>query len=131
MIDNDSMYNTPPCWCIYVLGLVCDWLEGQGGVSGIAKLNAKKAQILYETVDQSKLFTCPTQLGSRSNMNVVFRSESNELDDKFVKAAAEANLTTLKGHRKVGGMRASIYNAMPLEGVEKLCDFIRTFDKNN
>lgn len=131
MIDNDSMYNTPPCWCIYVLGLVCDWLEGQGGVSGIAKLNAKKAQILYETVDQSKLFTCPTQPGSRSNMNVVFRSESNELDDKFVKAAAEANLTTLKGHRKVGGMRASIYNAMPLEGVEKLCDFIRTFDKNN
>ncbi len=131
MIDKDSMYNTPPCWCIYILGLVCDWLQDLGGVGAMEKLKKNKANMLYETLDQARLFTAPAEKGSRSDMNVVFRTASEELDDKFVKEATAAGLTTLKGHRNVGGMRASIYNAMPTEGVEKLCDFIRAFDKNN
>ncbi|MDF2838801.1 MAG: 3-phosphoserine/phosphohydroxythreonine aminotransferase [Evtepia sp.] len=131
MIDKDSMYNTPPCWCIYILGLVCDWLENLGGVPSIEKIKRNKAQMLYDTLDSSRLFTAPAQVGSRSDMNVVFRTSNDDLDAKFVKEATEAGLTSLKGHRNVGGMRASIYNAVPTEGVEKLCDFIRTFDKNN
>ena len=131
MIDKDSMYNTPPCWCIYMLGLVLDWLEAQGGVPGMEAIKHKKAQMLYDVLDRSKLFTCAAEPGSRSDMNVTFRSASEELDAKFVKEAAEAGFVNLKGHRKVGGMRASIYNAMPVEGVEKLCDFIKAFDKNN
>lgn len=131
MIEKDSMYNTPPCWCIYILGLVCDWLQDLGGVAEMEKIKAKKAKMLYETLDASRLFTAPAEVGSRSDMNVVFRTASEELDDKFVKEATAAGLTTLKGHRNVGGMRASIYNAMPIEGVEKLCDFIQNFDKNN
>ncbi len=128
MMDKDSMYNTPPCWCIYMLGLVCDWLETQGGLLGMEKIKTAKAKMLYDTLDASRLFTCPAQPGSRSDMNVCFRTESEELDDKFVKEASALGLTTLKGHRNVGGMRASIYNAVPTEGVEKLCDFIRQFD---
>ena len=131
MIDKDSMYNTPPCWNIYILGLVCDWLEEQGGVLGIEKAKQQKAKMLYDTLDNARLFTAPAQIGSRSDMNVVFRTESDELDAKFVKEATAAGLTTLKGHRNVGGMRASIYNAMPMEGIEKLCAFIQNFDKNN
>jgi len=131
MIDKDSMYNTPPCWCIYMLGLMMDWVEEQGGVAGIEKIKRAKAAMLYETLDNSKLFTCPAQIGSRSDMNVAFRTESAELDAKFVSEATAAGFVNLKGHRNVGGMRASIYNAVPTEGVEKLCDFIRTFDKNN
>ena len=131
MMDKDSMYNTPPCWCIYILGLVCDWLIELGGVPGIQEIKAKKAKMLYETLDASRLFTAPALEGSRSDMNVVFRTGNDDLDAKFVKEATAVGLTTLKGHRNVGGMRASIYNAMPTEGVEKLCDFIQTFDKNN
>lgn len=131
MIEKDSMYNTPPCWCIYILGLVCDWLQDLGGVLEMEKVKANKAKMLYDTLDASRLFTAPAQVGSRSDMNVVFRTASDELDDKFVKEATAAGFTTLKGHRNVGGMRASIYNAMPTEGVEKLCDFIQNFDKNN
>lgn len=131
MIDKESMYNTPPCWCIYMLGLTLDWLEGLGGISGMETIKGNKARMLYELLDGSKLFTCPAEQGSRSDMNVVFRSVSEDMDDKFVKAATAAGFTNLKGHRNVGGMRASIYNAMPTEGVEKLCDFIRAFDKNN
>lgn len=131
MIEKDSMYNTPPCWCIYILGLVCDWLVDLGGVTEMEKVKANKAKMLYETLDASRLFIAPAEVGSRSDMNVVFRTQSEELDDKFVKEATAAGFTTLKGHRNVGGMRASIYNAMPTEGVEKLCDFIRSFDKNN
>ena len=122
MIDKDSMYNTPPCWCIYMLGLVLDWLEA---------IKHAKAQMLYDVIDSSKLFTCAVEPGSRSDMNVVFRTGNDELDAKFVKESVEAGFTNLKGHRSVGGMRASIYNAMPTEGVEKLCDFIQAFDKNN
>lgn len=131
MIDKDSMYNTPPCWCIYMLGLTLDWLEGQGGVAGIEKIKGRKAAMLYETLDSSRLFACPAQVGSRSDMNVTFRTVDDTLDAKFVSEATAAGFTNLKGHRNVGGMRASIYNAMPTEGVEKLCDFIRAFDKDN
>ena len=131
MIDKDSMYNTPPCWCIYMLGLMLEWLEEQGGILGMEAIKHSKAAILYDTLDSSKLFTCPAQVGSRSDMNVAFRSATEELDAKFIKEATAAGFTTLKGHRNVGGMRASIYNAMPTEGVEQLCDFIKAFDKNN
>ena len=131
MIDKDSMYNTPPCWCIYILGLVLDWLESKGGIPGMEAIKHGKAQMLYDAIDSSRLFTCAVEPGSRSDMNVVFRTESEELDAKFVKESVEAGFTNLKGHRSVGGMRASIYNAMPVEGVERLCDFIRSFDKNN
>ncbi len=130
-IDKDSMYNTPPCWCIYMLGLVCDWLEEQGGVPGMEKIKHQKAQMLYDVIDNSKIFTCPSQPGSRSDMNVVFRTASEELDALFVKESTAAGMANLKGHRNVGGMRASIYNAMPMEGIEKLCSFIQEFDKRN
>lgn len=131
MIDKESMYNTPPCWCIYMLGLTLDWLEGLGGIAGMEAIKGKKAGMLYDTLDSSRLFTCPAETGSRSDMNVVFRTESADLDEKFAKAATAAGFTNLKGHRLVGGMRASIYNAMPTEGVEKLCDFIQAFDREN
>ena len=131
LLAKDSMYNTPPCWCIYILGLVLDWLEAQGGVPGMEAIKHKKAQMLYDVLDRSKLFTCAAEAGSRSDMNVTFRSVSEELNDKFVQEAAAAGFTNLKGHRNVGGMRASIYNAMPTEGIEKLCDFIQDFDKKN
>ena len=125
------MYNTPPCWCIYMLGLTLDWLESQGGVEGMEKIKHSKAAMLYDVIDSSRLFTCAAREGSRSDMNVAFRSVSEELDAKFVAEATAAGFTNLKGHRKVGGMLASIYNAMPVEGVEKLCDFIKAFDKAN
>ena len=131
MIDKDSMYNTPPCWCIYMLGLNLDWVEENGGVSGMNKLKQQRSQMLYDCLDSSRLFSCPALPGSRSGMNVAFRTPSAELDAKFVKEATQAGFVNLKGHRVVGGMRASIYNAMPVEGVEKLCDFIRAFDKAN
>ena len=131
MIEKDSMYNTPPCWCIYMLGLMLDWLEEQGGVPGMEKIKHAKAQMLYDVIDSSKLFTCAAQQGSRSDMNVTFRTADPELDAKFIAESVAAGFTNLKGHRLVGGMRASIYNAMPTEGVEKLCDFIRKFDKEN
>ena len=130
-IEKDSMYNTPPCWCIYMLGLMCDWLAEQGGVAAMEERSRAKAGMLYEVLDSSRLFTCPARPGSRSYMNVTFRTASPELDARFVSQATEAGLSNLKGHRKVGGMRASIYNAMPVEGVEALCDFIRRFEKEN
>ena len=124
MIDKDSMYNTPPCWCIYMLGLMC-------GAAGMEKINVKKAQMLYDVLDASKLFTVSAEKGSRSFMNVTFRSPSDEMDAKFVAESVKAGFTNLKGHRSVGGMRASIYNAMPMEGVEKLCEFIQKFEREN
>lgn len=131
MIDKDSMYNTPPCWCIYMLGLTLDWVEENSGLAGMEKLKWQRANMLYDTLDNSKLFRCHGEKGSRSGMNVTFRTGSEELDAKFVSQAAQAGFVNLKGHRKTGGMRASIYNAMPVEGVEKLCDFIKAFDKAN
>ena len=131
MIEKDSMYNTPPCWNIYMLGLVLDWIDEQGGLHGMEKLRALRSGMLYDTLDSSRLFRCHAEKGSRSGMNVTFRTGSEELDAKFVQEATAAGFVNLKGHRKTGGMRASIYNAMPVEGVEKLCDFIKAFDKNN
>ena len=131
MIEKDSMYNTPPCWNIYMLGLVLDWIDEQGGLEGMEKLRTLRSDMLYDVLDSSRLFRCHAEKGSRSGMNVTFRTGSEELDAKFVQEATAAGFVNLKGHRKVGGMRASIYNAMPVEGVEKLCDFIKAFDKNN
>ena len=131
MIEKDSMYNTPPCWPIYMLGLTLDWVEEQGGLEGMEKLRTLRSSMLYDTLDSSRLFTCAAEKGSRSGMNVAFRTGNEELDAKFVAEATAAGFTNLKGHRVTGGMRASVYNAMPVEGVEKLCDFIKEFDKNN
>ena len=131
MIEKDSMYNTPPCWNIYMLGLALDWIDEQGGLEGMEKLRTLRSEMLYDVLDSSRLFRCHAEKGSRSGMNVTFRTGSEELDAKFVQEATAAGFVNLKGHRKVGGMRASIYNAMPVEGVEKLCDFIKAFDKNN
>ena len=131
MIEKDSMYNTPPCWNIYMLGLVLDGIDEQGGLEGMEKLRTLRSEMLYDVLDSSRLFRCHAEKGSRSGMNVTFRTGNEELDAKFVQEATAAGFVNLKGHRKVGGMRASIYNAMPVEGVEKLCDFIKAFDKNN
>ena len=114
-----------------MLGLNLDWVAENGGIEGMEKLKMLRSSMLYDTIDNSKLFRCPAEPGSRSGMNVAFRSVSEELDAKFIQEATAAGFVNLKGHRKTGGMRASIYNAMPVEGVEKLCDFIRAFDKNN
>ena len=131
MIEKDSMYNTPPCWNIYMLGLVLDWIDEQGGLEGMEKLRTLRSEMLYDVLDSSRLFRCHAEKGSRSGMNVTFRTGSEELDAKFVQEATAAGFVNLQGHRTVGGMRASSYNAMPVEGVEKLCDFIKAFDKNN
>ena len=131
MIDKDSMYNTPPCWCIYMLGLVLDWVEENSGLAGMKKLRDLRSGMLYDTLEGSRIFRLHAEKGSRSGMNVTFRTESDELDAKFVQEAAAAGFVSLKGHRKVGGMRASIYNAMPVEGVEKLCEFIQAFERAN
>ena len=131
MIDSDSMHNTPPCYTIYMLGLVLDWLEERGGPAGMAKANAAKAKILYDALDESSLFIGHADKEARSEMNVTFRTGSEELDDKFAKEAAAAGLENLKGHRSVGGMRASIYNAMPQDGIESLAEFMRKFEKEN
>lgn len=131
MIEKDSMYNTPPCWNIYMLGLVLDWIDEQGGLEGMEKLRTLRSEMLYDVLDSSRLFRCHAEKGSRSGMNVTFRTGSEELDAKFVQESTAAGFVNLKGHRKTGGMRASIYNAMPVEGVEKLCDFIEAFDQNN
>ena len=131
MIDNDSMPNTPTTYSIYVLGLVMKWLDTQGGVEGMEKLKAAKAKLLYDVLDDSKMFNGHAEKASRSDMNVTFRSASEELDAKFVKEATAAGFDNLKGHRSVGGMRASIYNAMPYEGVAALAKFMREFEANN
>ena len=131
MIEKDSMYNTPPCWPIYILGLVCDWVESVGGTAGVQKMNEEKAGLLYDTLENSKLFKLSADKGSRSFMNVTFRTGNDELDAKFAAESVKAGFTNLKGHRSVGGMRASIYNAMPKEGVEALCSFIQKFEKEN
>lgn len=128
MIDKDSMYNTPPCWNIYVLGLVLDWLEKQGGVKGMETIKSQKAALLYDFLDNSKLFHGCAQRDARSDMNVTFRTDSEELDAQFVKGASAKGFTNVKGHRIVGGMRASIYNAQPIEGVRKLVEYMKEFE---
>ncbi len=131
MADNDSMYNTPPCWSIYMCKLVLEWIESIGGLEAMKLHNEKKAAILYDYLDSSKMFVNPVVKEDRSIMNVTFVTESDELNAKFVADAAAAGFVNLKGHRSVGGMRASIYNAMPIEGVEKLVEFMAAFEKNN
>ncbi len=131
MIEKDSMYNTPPCWCIYMLGLTLDWIEEQGGVKQMEENRNVKSSLLYDVLDQSRLFIPHAEKSARSKMNVTFRTNDAALDAKFCAEAAEAGLVNLKGHRLTGGMRASIYNAMPLEGVKKLAEFMTAFEKRN
>ena len=129
--DNDSLFNTPPCYGIYICGKVFKWLKNQGGLEAIKAQNEKKAKILYDFLDESRLFKGTVRKEDRSLMNVPFVTGDKDLDAKFVKEAEAAGLVSLKGHRSVGGMRASIYNAMPIEGVEKLVAFMREFEKEN
>ena len=129
--DNDSLYNTPPCYGIYICGKVFKWLKKMGGLEEMQKRNIEKAQILYDYLDQSKMFKGTVRKEDRSLMNVPFVTGDKDLDAKFVKEATEAGFVNLKGHRTVGGMRASIYNAMPKEGVEKLVAFMKKFEEEN
>lgn len=132
MAENDSMLNTPPCYSIYICKLVLEWIKNDiGGLKNIEARNVAKAKVLYDFLDGSKLFKGCAQKDSRSIMNVTFVTGSDELDAKFVKEAASAGFVNLKGHRSVGGMRASIYNAMPPEGIDKLVDFMANFEKEN
>ena len=128
MTDADSMFNTPTTYSIYMAGLCLKWLKNLGGVPAIEKINIEKAKLLYDFLDGSKLFSGVAEAPWRSRMNVTFRTGDEALDDAFVKDAAKAGLINLKGHRSAGGMRASIYNAMPMEGVEALIDFMKKFE---
>ena len=129
--DKDSLYNTPPCYGIYICGKVFKWLKAMGGLEAIKEKNEKKAKLLYDFLDQSKLFKGTVEKKDRSLMNVPFVTGDADLDAKFVKEAKAAGLENLKGHRTVGGMRASIYNAMPYEGVEALVAFMKKFEEEN
>lgn len=130
--EKESMYNTPNTWAIYMLGLVLQWVEKNGGVEGMAKLAEQRSSMLYDFIDSSNgYYNNPNDKESRSKMNVVFRTPNEELDAKFVKESVEAGMTNLKGHRSVGGIRASIYNAMPVEGVEHLVAFMKKFMEEN
>ena len=129
--DADSLYNTPPAYGIYICGKVFKWLKKMGGLEAMKERNEKKEKILYDYLDESKLFKGTVRKEDRSLMNVPFITGNEELDAKFVKEAKEAGFENLKGHRTVGGMRASIYNAMPIEGVEKLVEFMKKFEAEN
>ena len=129
--DNDSLYNTPPCYGIYICGKVFKWIKKMGGLQAMKEHNEKKAKILYDFLDESKLFKGTVRKEDRSLMNVPFVTGNEELDAKFVAEAKAAGFENLKGHRTVGGMRASIYNAMPIEGVEKLVAFMKKFEEEN
>lgn len=131
MAENDSMYNTPPCYSIYVCKLVLDYLVGIGGVKEMQKRNLKKSELLYSHIDGSKLFSCAIDKLNRSIMNVRFTTGNEDLDAKFVKESSAAGMSNLKAHRSTGGLRASIYNAMPYEGVEYLVEFMKKFEAEN
>jgi phosphoserine aminotransferase len=126
--DNESMYNTPPTYAIYMAGLVFQWLKAQGGLAGMERINIAKAKLLYDLLDASSFYSSPVAVDDRSRMNVPFRLRDAALDEEFLKQAKQRRLLQLKGHRSVGGMRASIYNAMPLAGVQALVDFMREFE---
>ncbi len=128
MIDNDSMLNTPPCWCIYMLGLTLDWVKAQGGIAGMEELKKERSSLLYDYLDNSRLFRPHARKDSRSGMNVTFRTGDEALDAEFVKGATARGLLNLKGHKTAGGMRASLYNAMPVEGVKALLDYMKEFE---
>ncbi|KAI4453545.1 phosphoserine aminotransferase [Holotrichia oblita] len=130
-IKEKSLYNTPPAYSTYVAMLVLRWLKKLGGVATIQKINEMKSRLLYELIDNSNFYTNKVEPKYRSFMNVPFTTPSEALDAKFIDEASKIGLKTLKGHKLVGGMRASIYNAMPVEGVEKLAEFMKKFEKEN
>ena len=125
------MLNTPPTYAMYIAGLVFEWLLAQGGLAAIERQNIAKARLLYETIDQSGIYRNNVRKEDRSRMNVVFRLPDEALDKAFLKGAEERGMVQLKGHRAVGGIRASIYNAMPMAGVQALADYMREFEKKN
>lgn len=129
--SSESMYNTPPTWAIYIAGLVFDWLRDLGGLDEMARRNAAKAGLLYELLDATEFYRCPVATGERSLMNIPFTLRDAKLDDRFLQEAEAGGLQQLKGHRSVGGMRASLYNAMPQAGVEALVAFMRDFERRN
>jgi len=129
--DNDSMLNTPPTYAIYIAGLVFQWLKKQGGLQAMDAYNRKKAGLIYDYLDKTSFYTSPVAREDRSLMNVPFKLKNEGLDEAFLKGAKELNMLQLKGHRSVGGMRASIYNAMPIEGVEALVAYMKEFEKKN
>jgi len=130
-VENESMYNTPPCYSLYIAKLVFEWLKNKGGVKAMQKINEDKAAILYDFLDNSKQFKGTVEKEFRSLMNVPFVLPTEDLNNAFIKQATAAGFINLKGHRSVGGMRASIYNAMPVEGVQKLVDFMKNFESQN
>jgi phosphoserine aminotransferase len=129
--DADSLYNTPPCYTIYICGKVFKWIKKMGGLSAMKEHNEKKAKILYDFLDRSEMFSGTVEPASRSLMNAPFVTGNADLDAKFIKEASDAGFINLKGHRTVGGMRASMYNAMPIAGVEALVSFMEKFEKEN
>jgi len=131
MADNDSMYNTPPCYCIYIAKLVYEWILSIGGLDAMKEYNAKKCAVLYDYLDSQDYYKAPVEKPYRSMMNVTFVTGDADLDKKFAKQAGENGIQNIKGHRSVGGMRASIYNAMPIEGVEALVAFMKKFAEEN
>ncbi|KAI9248234.1 phosphoserine aminotransferase [Phascolomyces articulosus] len=131
MLDNDSMYNTPPTFAIYMVGLTLEWLLEHGGLTGIQVVNARKSGKLYDAIDRLSLFKSPVQPDSRSKMNVVFNLTTPELEKEFLKGGEERNMVQLKGHRSVGGVRASIYNAMPEEHIDKLIEYMEEFQNQH
>ena len=131
MADKNSMYNTPPTYSIYMMKLVTEWVEQMGGLEAMAKNADLRSSMLYDYLDSTDFYKGAAQKASRSRMNVTFRTGNDELDKKFIQESIDAGMTNLKGHRLVGGMRASIYNAMPIEGVESLIDFMKKFKNNN
>ena len=131
MADKNSMYNTPPTYSIYMMKLVTEWVEQMGGLEAMAKNADIRSSMLYDYLDSTDFYKGAAQKASRSRMNVTFRTGDDALDKKFIQESIDAGMTNLKGHRLVGGMRASIYNAMPIEGVEYLIDFMKKFEKNN
>lgn len=131
MIENDSMTNTPPTFNIYVLGLVLDWIDKQGGLANLAEYNKEKADMIYSFLDNSSFYQTHAEPEARSLMNVTFRTQSDTLDATFVQDAEKEGLINIKGHRVIGGLRASIFNAMPIEGVANLIDFMGKFERRN
>ena len=129
--DNDSMYNTPPTYAIYIAGLVFKMLKAKGGIAGMEKVNRAKAKLLYDALDASNFFVSPVAKENRSLMNIPFTLKDASLDEEFLKGAKALKMVQLKGHRSVGGMRASIYNAMPVEGVQTLVDYMKAFEKKH
>jgi phosphoserine aminotransferase len=129
-IKEGSLYHTPPTFAVYVAGLMLEWIEAQGGVAALEKRNESKARLLYDAIDASAAYTCPVEKESRSKMNVVFRvGDGNEIEARFVKQAAAAGIAGIKGHRSVGGMRVSLYNAVTMEAVQSLVSFMREFER--